>query len=166
MIEYVKNENRKNLKKVEFTPFDLKNSREAFYMYSNSDYCYYTKRFDLDSGYYCGLPYQTEMYHVGDIDEVIEELEDLFYEEYECLDENDITRWYNETIPWSIKLDIINLEDVKLKGGVPAIRVTLDRLLTPDEINMLSGNPHVVGADCTCRHRYAPEIKQSYFYVK
>lgn len=70
-----------------------------------------------------------------------------------------------ELLPDSVKLDIIDFTDVKLKVGGAAIRVTLDRLLTDEEKSKMQ-NPHIMGLECVAQYRYAPELKKSYFYVK
>ncbi len=79
----------------------------------------------------------------------------------------DITKIIN-LIPDSVKKDIIDLTDVKLKDGRIATRVVLDHLLTEDEKKALSSGrckKKIIGVDCVAHHRYAPEIKKSYFYV-
>lgn len=68
-------------------------------------------------------------------------------------------------VPESVKNVIIDFKDVKLKSGVSAIRVTMDRLLTDEEKEAMRKNKHILGVDCVCTYRWAPEIKQSYFYV-
>lgn len=67
-------------------------------------------------------------------------------------------------IPNSVQRDIIEFKDVKLKDGRDAVRVTLDRLLSGNEMRHLSSE-HFVGTDCVCTYRYAPEIQHSYFYM-
>ena len=69
-----------------------------------------------------------------------------------------------ELLPNTVKKDIIDFYDVKMKSGKNGIRVTLDRLLTDTEKQQMN-NKHFVGLDCIAVHRYAPEIKKSYFYV-
>ena len=69
-----------------------------------------------------------------------------------------------ELLPNTVKKDIIDFSDVKMKSGKNGIRVTLDRLLTDTEKQQMN-NKHFVGLDCIAVYRYAPEIKKSYFYV-
>ena len=69
-----------------------------------------------------------------------------------------------ELLPDTVKKDIIDFSDVKMKSGKNGIRVTLDRLLTDTE-KQQTNNKHFVGLDCIAVYRYAPEIKKSYFYV-
>lgn len=70
-----------------------------------------------------------------------------------------------DLIPESVKYDTMNFEDVILKNGRPATRVTMCRLLTDDELAVMRGNCRFVGVGCIARYRYAPEIRKSYFYV-
>lgn len=70
-----------------------------------------------------------------------------------------------ELLPESVKLDTMNFEDVMLKDGRPAMRVTMCRLLTEDELAAMRGNKHFLGLGLITRHKYAPEIRKSYFYV-
>lgn len=67
-------------------------------------------------------------------------------------------------IPESVAKDIVNIVPGTLKDGRKATRVTIDRLITDDEREKLNNN-HIVGKDCVAYHRYAPEIKRSYFYL-
>ena len=69
-----------------------------------------------------------------------------------------------ELLPDTVKKDIIDFHDVRMKTGAPGIRVTLDRLLTDTEKKKMK-NKRIVGLDCIASYRYAPEIKNSYFYV-
>lgn len=69
-----------------------------------------------------------------------------------------------ELLPDTVKTDIIDFSDVKMKTGKNGIRVTLDRLLTDTEKQQMN-NKHFIGLDCIAVYRYAPEIKKSYFYV-
>ena len=69
-----------------------------------------------------------------------------------------------ELLPNTVKKDIIDFSDVRMKSGKNGIRVTLDRLLTDTEKQQMN-NKHFVGLDCIAVYRYAPEIKKSYFYV-
>ena len=67
-------------------------------------------------------------------------------------------------LPDSVKQDIVDFSDVKLSTGKISTRVTIDRLLSVEEKSMMN-NKHFIGIDCVAVHRYAPEIKRSYFYV-
>ena len=69
-----------------------------------------------------------------------------------------------ELLPDTVKKDIIDFHDVRMKTGASGIRVTLDRLLTDTEKKKMQ-NKRIVGLDCIASYRYAPEIKKSYFYV-
>lgn len=68
------------------------------------------------------------------------------------------------TLPASVKLDIIDLQPVRMKNGRDGIRVTIDRLLTDNEKEKLKA-ARVIGVDCIAKYRYAPEIEKSYFYI-
>lgn len=67
-------------------------------------------------------------------------------------------------IPDSVMKDIIDIEPVMLSDSRMSTRVTLDRVITDEEREALD-NVAIVGKDCVAVHRYAPEIKKSYFYV-
>ena len=67
-------------------------------------------------------------------------------------------------IPDSVMKDIIDIVPVKLSDGRTSTRVTLDRVITEEERAALD-NVAIIGKDCVAVHRYAPEIKRSYFYV-
>ena len=69
-----------------------------------------------------------------------------------------------ELIPDSVKSDIIDFNNVKMKTGAAGLRVTLDRLLTETEKQKMQ-NKRIIGLDCIAAYRYAPEIKKSYFYI-
>lgn len=69
-----------------------------------------------------------------------------------------------ELLPDSVKPDIADFVQVKMKDGKMGTRVLLDRLLTDTEKQAMKSK-HFVGLDCVVCHRYAPEIKKSYFYV-
>lgn len=69
-----------------------------------------------------------------------------------------------ELLPETVKLDIIDFTDVKMKTGAAGIRVTLDRLLTETEKQKMQ-HKRILGLDCIASYRYAPEIKKSYFYI-
>lgn len=70
-----------------------------------------------------------------------------------------------EQLPDSVKVDTIDFQDVRLKTGQSAIRVLIDRLLTDHEKSEMLKNKHFIGLDCIAHHKYAKEIKKSYFYV-
>jgi len=67
-------------------------------------------------------------------------------------------------IPETVMKDIIDIKPVGLNDGRVSTRVTLDRVITEEEREALN-NVAIVGKDCVAVHRYAPEIKHSYFYV-
>ena len=69
-----------------------------------------------------------------------------------------------ELLPDSVKPDTIDFTPVRMKDGRTGTRVLLDRLLTDTEKQAMKSK-HFVGLDCVACHRYAPEIKKSYFYV-
>lgn len=69
-----------------------------------------------------------------------------------------------ELLPDSVKRDIIDFNDVRMKTGAAGVRVTLDRRLTDTEKQKMQ-NKRILGLDCIASYRYAPEIKKSYFYV-
>lgn len=69
-----------------------------------------------------------------------------------------------ELLPDSVKPDTVDFVQVKMKDGKTGTRVLLDRLLTDTEKQAMT-NKHFIGLDCVACHRYAPEIKKSYFYV-
>lgn len=68
-------------------------------------------------------------------------------------------------LPDSVKADTIDISHCKLKDGRSAVRITIDRLLTENEIDVMALNRDIIGLKCRCYHAYAPEIKYSYFYV-
>lgn len=69
-----------------------------------------------------------------------------------------------EMLPDTIKLDVVDFQTVKMKDGEVGIRIVLDRILTDAEkAQMVSGRFR--GLDCVAQHKYAPEIKRSYFYI-
>ncbi len=70
-----------------------------------------------------------------------------------------------ELLPDTVKLNIIDFTTVKLKNGKLAERITLDRLLTDDEKQLMKSKK-IIGKDCVAFHKYAPEIKRSYFYIE
>lgn len=69
-----------------------------------------------------------------------------------------------EKLPTSVKLDITDFNDVKLKDGRYATRITLGHILTDEEKAKMK-NKHFLGLDCVCYYRYAPELRYSYFYM-
>ena len=69
-----------------------------------------------------------------------------------------------DLLPESVKLDIIDFQPVKMANVGAGTRVILDRVLTDAEKQQMTSK-HFVGLDCIAQHRYAPEIKRSYFYV-
>lgn len=69
-----------------------------------------------------------------------------------------------ELLPDSVKPDVVDFAQVKMKDGKIATRVLLDRLLTDTEKQAMKNN-YFVGLDCVYCHRYSPEIKKSYFYL-
>ena len=70
-----------------------------------------------------------------------------------------------ELLPDSVKVDVIDFTDVKLRHGGTATRITIDRLLTRAEREALTMHDCIRDTDCVAHHRYAPEICKSYFYV-
>ena len=62
-----------------------------------------------------------------------------------------------ESLPPRIKSHVIEYQNVILKGGQPAMRVLLDCILSPGQ--------NIIGLECVTQYKYAPEIKQSYFYM-
>lgn len=75
----------------------------------------------------------------------------------------DVTRLI-ELLPDSVKVDIIDFANVRMKTGKIGMRVLLDRLLTDDEKREMQSK-YIVGLDCVAVYRYAPEIRYSYFYI-
>lgn len=69
-----------------------------------------------------------------------------------------------EMLPDSVKLDVVDFQTVKMKDGGVGTRVVLDRILTDAEKAQMVGE-RFRGLDCVARHKYAPEIKRSYFYI-
>ena len=69
-----------------------------------------------------------------------------------------------EMLPDTIKLDIVDFQTVKMKDGGVGTRVVLDRILTDTEKAQMVSE-RFKGLDCVAYHRYAPEIKRSYFYI-
>ena len=69
-----------------------------------------------------------------------------------------------ELLPDSVKLDVVDFQTVKMKGGEIGTRITLDRILTDAEKAQMVSECFR-GLDCVAQHKYAPEIKCSYFYI-
>lgn len=78
---------------------------------------------------------------------------------------NQIFNWMMGRLDDSVKENVVDFTNCRLKTGQAAIRVTVGRLLTDEEKGNLKSFKNIVGADLICQHRYAPEIKHSYFYV-
>lgn len=76
----------------------------------------------------------------------------------------DITRII-EVVPDSVKGDIIDFTDGRMKDGKLATRVLIDRLLSNEEKAIMRTNKKITGVDYIATYRYAPEIKKSYFYI-
>lgn len=70
-----------------------------------------------------------------------------------------------ERLPDDVKTRIIDITDVKLKTGKSAMRITFDIVLKPEQISTLKKNKKILNPEGICSHRYAPEIKHSYFYL-
>ena len=70
-----------------------------------------------------------------------------------------------DLLPESVKYDIMNFEDVMLRDGRPAMRVTMCRQLTEEELSAMRGKKYFLGLGLITRYKYAPEIRKSYFYV-
>lgn len=69
-----------------------------------------------------------------------------------------------EMLPDTVKPDTVDFQSVKMKDGKTGTRVILDRVLTDTEKQQMTSK-HFRGLACIAQHRYAPEIKRSYFYV-
>lgn len=69
-----------------------------------------------------------------------------------------------ELLPDSVKLDVVDFQTVKMKDGEVGTRVTLDRVLTDTEKAQMVSK-RFRGLNCVAQHKYAPEIKRSYFYI-
>lgn len=72
-----------------------------------------------------------------------------------------------ETIPDGVKEKIVDFTDVIINidgKKKPAIRVLLDGIL-PDAVEILKGKHLLYNEKMVAAHRYAPEIKKTYFYV-
>lgn len=69
-----------------------------------------------------------------------------------------------EMLPDTVKLDVVDFQTVKMKDGKVGTRITLDRILTDAEKAQMVSE-RLRGLDCVAQHKYAPEIKCSYFYI-
>lgn len=69
-----------------------------------------------------------------------------------------------DKVPPTVRPDILDFTDVRLKDGRYAIRVLVDRLLTDEELKMMASKKFIIGFGIAT-YRYAPEIKKHYFYV-
>lgn len=69
-----------------------------------------------------------------------------------------------ELLPDSVKLDVVDFQTVKIKDGEVGTRVVLDRILTDTEKEQMVSE-RFRGLNCVAQHKYAPEIKRSYFYI-
>ena len=67
-------------------------------------------------------------------------------------------------LPDSVKLDVVDFQTVKMKDGGIGTRVVLDRILTDAEKAQMVSE-RFRGLNCVAQHKYAPEIKRSYFYI-
>lgn len=76
-----------------------------------------------------------------------------------------IFNWIMGRLDDSVKENVINFTNCRLKTGQTAIRVTVGRLLDDEEKERLKSFKNIIGADCVCQYKYAPEIQHSYFYV-
>lgn len=63
-------------------------------------------------------------------------------------------------LPNSVMKNIIDFADIELKDGRISTRITVGHILTSK-----MKSERIIGIDCTTYHKYAPEIKYSYFYV-
>lgn len=69
-----------------------------------------------------------------------------------------------QLLPESVQHNVMDFHDCVLKDGREAVRVTLTRLLTDEDVSQMQ-DKHFVGVGCITKLRYAPEIQKSYFYV-
>ena len=67
-------------------------------------------------------------------------------------------------LPDSVMKDIIDFADIELKDGRMSTRMTVGHILTDEEKSKMKSE-RIFGIDCITHHKYAPEIKYSYFYV-
>ena len=68
-------------------------------------------------------------------------------------------------IPLTIRQDIAYIESGRLNKKYDCLRITMDRLLTETEKNVLKENPYIRHVDSVCSFKYAPELKKSVFYI-
>lgn len=73
----------------------------------------------------------------------------------------DITKLI-ESLPSEIKDHVIDCQDIQM-GEQHGMVVLLDCILSSGQKALLQGNKHIMGLECVAQ--YAPEIKQSYFYM-
>lgn len=69
-----------------------------------------------------------------------------------------------EMLPDSVKLNVVDFQTVKMKDGGVGTRIVLNRILTDAEKAQMVSE-RFRGLDCVAQHKYAPEIKRSYFYI-
>lgn len=69
-----------------------------------------------------------------------------------------------ELLPDSVKVDVVDFANVRMKSGKTGMRVLLDRLLTDDEKRKMQSK-YIIGLDCVAVYKHVPEIRHSYFYV-
>lgn len=72
-----------------------------------------------------------------------------------------------EAIPDNVKEKIVDFTDVTINvegKKKSAVRVVLDGIL-PDAVEILTGKHLLYNEKMVAAHRYAPEIKKTYFYV-
>lgn len=67
-------------------------------------------------------------------------------------------------LPDSVMKNIIDFADIELKDGRISTRITVGHILTDEEKSKMKSE-RIIGIDCITHHKYAPEIKYSYFYV-
>lgn len=74
-----------------------------------------------------------------------------------------------ELLPSSVKHDLIDFKDGRLKVGNKTYDVTrmfVGHILTEEEKESLRKSKLILNIDGVWTHRYAPEIKGSYFDMK
>ncbi len=69
-----------------------------------------------------------------------------------------------ESLPDSIKHDVTDIKDVRLKSGKTVLRLMVGRLLTDDEKDELRRRKSVYGFGHG-HYNYAPEIKHSFIDI-
>jgi hypothetical protein len=69
-----------------------------------------------------------------------------------------------ESLPDSIKHDVTDILDIRLKNGKSALRLMIGRLLTDDEKDELRRRKSVYGFG-SGHYNYAPEIKHSFIDI-